>query len=212
MKKIISIIAAAILISSCGCNKDSDNDATQGTAPNDIETVTYPEATGNNYVIYELNVGSFTKEGTFNAAAAKLQDLKNLGVDIVWLMPIYPRGGGINSPYAATDFQATNPKYGTIDDLKALVEAAHKIDLQVWLDWVPNHTATDAKWVSSNPEFYKKKNGSMIHPNNYGDVFQLDYTNPDLAKAMTDCLKFWIDQADIDGNLKSPPILLKTDK
>ncbi|MBQ5551924.1 MAG: hypothetical protein IIT32_12765, partial [Bacteroidales bacterium] len=116
MKKIISIIAAAILISSCGCNKDSDNDATQGTAPNDIETVTYPEATGNNYVIYELNVGSFTKEGTFNAAAAKLQDLKNLGVDIVWLMPIYPRGGGINSPYAATDFQATNPKYGTIDD------------------------------------------------------------------------------------------------
>jgi len=199
MKKIISIIAAAILISSCGCNKDSDNDATQGTAPNDIETVTYPEATGNNYVIYELNVGSFTKEGTFNAAAARLQDLKNLGVDIVWLMPIYPRGGGINSPYAATDFQATNPKYGTIDDLKALVEAAHKIDLQVWLDWVPNHTATDAKWVSSNPEFYKKKNGSMIHPNNYGDVFQLDYTNPDLAKAMTDCLKFWIDQADIDG-------------
>ena len=199
MKKIISIIAAAILFSSCGCNKDSDNDATQGTAPNDIETVTYPEATGNNYVIYELNVGSFTKEGTFNAAAARLQDLKNLGVDIVWLMPIYPRGGGINSPYAATDFQATNPKYGTIDDLKALVEAAHKIDLQVWLDWVPNHTATDAKWVSSNPEFYKKKNGSMIHPNNYGDVFQLDYTNPDLAKAMTDCLKFWIDQADIDG-------------
>ena len=94
-------------------------------------------------VIYELNVGSFTAEGTFAAAQQKLADLKTLGVDIVWLMPIYPRGGGINSPYAATDFQQTNPKYGTISDLKDFVAAAHTLNMQVWLDWVPNHTATN---------------------------------------------------------------------
>ena len=150
-------------------------------------------------VIYELNVGSFTTEGTFAAAQQKLADLKALGVDIVWLMPIYPRGGGINSPYAATDFQQTNPKYGTIADLRSLVDAAHALNMQVWLDWVPNHTATNATWVTTHPEYYAKSGGQMIHPNGYNDVWQLDYNNTALVNAMNDCLKFWIDQADIDG-------------
>ena len=150
-------------------------------------------------VIYEMNVGSFTTEGTFAAAQQRLGELKALGVDIVWLMPIYPRGGGINSPYAATDFQQTNPNYGTIADLKALVNAAHTLNMEVWLDWVPNHTATDAKWVTEHPEYYKKNGDRFVHPNNYGDVYQLDYGNADLRQAMNDCLKFWIDEADVDG-------------
>ena len=150
-------------------------------------------------VIYEMNVGSFTAEGTFAAAQQRLGELKTLGIDIVWLMPIYPRGGGINSPYAATDFQQTNPQYGTIADLKALVTAAHNLDMEVWLDWVPNHTATDARWVTEHPEYYKKRGDSFVHPNNYGDVYQLDYSNAALQKAMNDCLKFWIDEADVDG-------------
>ena len=150
-------------------------------------------------VIYEMNVGSFTPAGTFAAAQDRLQDLKTLGVDIVWLMPVYPRGGGINSPYAATNFQQTNPQYGTIADLKAFVGRAHELQMEVWLDWVPNHTATDADWVTTHPEYYAMKNGKMIHPNNYGDVWQLDYNNADLVNAMNDCLKFWIDETDIDG-------------
>lgn len=151
-------------------------------------------------VIYEMNVGAFTSTGTFNAAKEKLGDLKTLGVDIVWLMPIYPRGGGINSPYAATDFQKVNPAYGTIDNLKNFVSHAHELKMEVWLDWVPNHTATDADWVTSHPEYYKKDaQGKMIHPNGYGDVWQLDYDNPNLVNAMNDCLKFWIDETDIDG-------------
>ena len=204
MKKIFSIFAIALLISSCACNKDNDSVSeitdTNNQEQQDAETGdAFPVATGRNHVIYELNTGSFTTEGTFNAAGEKLQDLKDLGIDIVWLMPIYPRGGGINSPYAATDFKATNPQYGSIADLKAFVSKAHSLGMEVWLDWVPNHTATDAKWVTSNPEFYKTKNGSMVHPNNYGDVYQLDYSNPNLAAAMTDCLKFWVDEADVDG-------------
>ena len=150
-------------------------------------------------VIYEMNVGSFTSAGTFTAAQDHLEDLKTLGIDIVWLMPIYPRGGGINSPYAATNFQQTNPKYGSITDLKAFVERAHELNMEVWLDWVPNHTATNADWVTSHPEYYATSGGKMIHPNNYGDVWQLDYNNTDLVNAMNDCLKFWIDEADIDG-------------
>lgn len=150
-------------------------------------------------VIYEMNVGAFTAEGTLNAAQEKLEQLKKLGVDIVWLMPIYPRGGGINSPYAATNFQQVNPAYGTVEDLKQFVAYAHQLDMEVWLDWVPNHTATDADWVTTHPEYYVKNGGQMVHPNGYGDVWQLDYSNAALVQAMNDCLKFWIDQADVDG-------------
>lgn len=149
--------------------------------------------------IYELNIGSFTPEGTLAAAQMRLAELKRLGIDIVWLMPVYPRGGGINSPYAATDFMAVNPAYGTVADLRRYVEAAHALHMQVWLDWVPNHTATDARWVTTHPEYYVRRNGQMVHPNNYGDVYQLNYANPDLVSAMNTALKFWIDEADVDG-------------
>lgn len=151
------------------------------------------------WVIYEMNVGMMTTEGTFAAAQERLADLKELGVDVVWLMPIYPRGGGINSPYAATDFKAVKSSYGTVTDLKAFVARAHELGMLVWLDWVPNHTATNATWVTTHPEYYKKNGNSFVHPNNYGDVYQLDYQNAALVKAMNDCLKFWIDQADVDG-------------
>lgn len=149
-------------------------------------------------VIYEMNVGSFTPEGTFGAAQQQLEELKALGVDIVWLMPIYPRGTS-GSPYAATNFQQTNPNYGTIADLKALVSRAHELSMKVWLDWVPNHTATNADWVTSHPEYYATSGGQMIHPNNYSDVWQLNYNNAGLVDAMNECLKFWIDEADVDG-------------
>ena len=131
-------------------------------------------------VIYEMNVGSFTQAGTFEAAQQRLEELKTLGVDIVWLMPIYPRGTS-GSPYAATNFQQTNSKYGSIGDLKAFVSHAHGLGMEVWLDWVPNHTATNADWVTSHPEYYAKSGGQMIHPNNYGDVWQLDYNNAELV-------------------------------
>ena len=155
--------------------------------------------TSKNRVIYEMNVGSFTSEGTFAAAQAKLGDLRSLGIDIVWLMPIYPRGGGINSPYAATNFMTTNPNYGTVAQLKSFVDRAHELGMEVVLDWVPNHTATNAVWVTQHPEYYTMQNGEMVHPNNYGDVYQLNYDNPDLCEAMNECLRFWIDQAGVDG-------------
>ena len=168
-----------------------------GDYVDDINATVVARPTGQQ-VIYEMNVGSFTQAGTFAAAQQRLDELKALGVDIVWLMPIYPRGTS-GSPYAATNFQQTNPKYGSIDDLTAFVSRAHELNMEVWLDWVPNHTATNADWVTSHPEYYAKSGGQMIHPNNYGDVWQLDYNNAGLVNAMNDCLKFWIDQCDIDG-------------
>jgi glycosidase len=146
------------------------------------------------WVIYEMNVGAFTTEGTFNAAAQKLEDLKSLGIDIIWLMPIYTRDGGLNSPYAARDFKTPNPSYGTVSDLKNFVSKAHELKMEVWLDWVPNHTANNHPWLNEHPEYY----ASNLHPY-YPDVSQLNYENSALRKTMTDILKFWIDQANIDG-------------
>ena len=145
-------------------------------------------------VIYEMNVGSFSSEGTFNAASKRLSDLKSLGIDVIWLMPIYKRDGGLNSPYASADFKTPNSKYGKISDLKNFVSAAHKLNMEVWLDWVPNHTANNHPWLKEHPEFYSKD----LHPF-YNDVSQLNYENEDLRKTMTDILKYWIDEVDIDG-------------
>ena len=165
--------------------------------PLDVDNTT--ALTNDNRVIYEMNVGSFTSAGTFAAAQTKLGDLRKLGIDILWLMPIYPRGGGLNSPYAATNFKATNPSYGSITNLKNLVDHAHELGMKVILDWVPNHTATDAVWVTQHPEYYTTQNGQMVHPNNYSDVYQLNYNSAALREAMNDCLRFWIDQAGVDG-------------
>lgn len=163
----------------------------------DINNATVKNEAGHQ-VIYEMNIGMFTQAGTFAAAQARLPELKQLGIDIVWLMPIYERGTS-GSPYAVKNFKNVNPKYGTTADLKAFVAAAHELGMEVWLDWVPNHTATNADWVTTNPDYYAKAGGQMIHPNNYNDVWQLNYANSELVDAMNNCLKFWIDQADIDG-------------
>lgn len=171
------------------------NDASAKDFAAEINNAAYAEG---HRVIYEMNVGSFTSQGTLSAAQTQLAAMKSFGVDIVWLMPIYPRGTS-GSPYAPTDFQKVNPKYGSVADLKAFVTEAHRLGMEVWLDWVPNHTATNAAWVTSHPEYYLTVGGNMVHPNNYNDVWQLDYSNTGLVNAMNDCLKFWVDQCDIDG-------------
>ena len=153
-----------------------------------------------NRIIYQLNIGAFTEDGTFKAAEQQLSRLDTLGIDILWLMPIYPRGATMNSPYAAMDYKAVNPAYGTMDDLKAFVAAAHKHGMKVWLDWVPNHVAKENPWVTQHPEYFTKDaNGEMIHPHGWGDVFELNYQHPGLVNEVNSALRFWIEECDIDG-------------
>lgn len=149
-------------------------------------------------VIYEMNVGSFTYDGTFAAAQAKLNELKAMGIDIIWIMPIFPRDnkvgeGAINSPYAATSFEAVNSSYGTKADLKAFVTAAHALGMDVILDIVPNHVSNMHPWVTSNSDYVIKDN----HP--YVDVTQLNYANSNLQNYMINMMKGWIDDTDVDG-------------
>ena len=119
-------------------------------------TVKHPEW-AQNAVIYEINTRQFTDEGTFKSVESHLDRLKELGVDILWFMPIHPiseknRKGELGSYYAVKDYKAVNPEFGTMDDFKALVESAHSRGMKVILDWVPNHTGCDNAWVTEHPE------------------------------------------------------------
>jgi len=158
-----------------------------------------------NAVIYEVNVRQYTPEGTFKAFQEHLPRLKEMGVDIIWLMPIHPIGmekrkGELGSYYSIQDYKAVNPEFGNIDDFKELVEKAHEMGMYMILDWVANHTAWDHAWVVEHPEWYmKNKEGEMESPHDWTDVVELDYKVEDVHSAMLDDMKFWVKETDIDG-------------
>jgi 1,4-alpha-glucan branching enzyme len=189
MKKYtISLLTLVLLLTACG----------QGTPSFTVDS-TRPVSDANR-IIYQLNVGAFTPEGTFKAAEGQLARLDTLGIDILWLMPIYPRGVTMHSPYASMNFYDVNPAYGTVGDLKAFVAAAHEHGMKVWLDWVPNHVAVENPWVTEHPEYFTKDaKGQMIHPHGWGDVFELNYQDAGLVSQMSGAMKFWVDSCDVDG-------------
>ena len=187
-KNIVSLLSLVLLFTACG----------QGTQSFTVDG-TKPLGDANR-VIYQMNVGAFTAEGTFQAAQQGLDRLDTLGVDILWLMPIYPRGATMHSPYASMNFRDVNPDYGTVADLKAFVSRAHELGMKVWLDWVPNHVAVENPWVTSHPEYFTKDDkGQMIHPHGWGDVYELNYQCESLVNEMNEALKFWVDSCDVDG-------------
>src|SRR5579859_1682146 len=150
-------------------------------------------------LFYELFPRNFSTEGDFNAITARLDELQDLGVNIIWLMPIHPLGqklrkGTIGSPYAVRDYYAINPDYGTGEDLKRLVAEAHRHGMKVILDIVANHTAWDSVMMQ-HPEFYKQDaNGKIIPPvPEWTDVAGLNYQNPKLREYMIAMLRHWID-------------------
>lgn len=157
--------------------------------------------------IYQINVRQFTPEGTLAKAQAELPRLKALGVRILWLMPIHPIGeknrkGTLGSPYSVTDYQGVNPEFGTLDDMKAFVKAAHELGMYVILDWVANHTAWDHPWVSEHPEWYERDYKGDFHPTSFfdwSDIIDLDYNQPGLRRAMTEAMAFWVREVGIDG-------------
>lgn len=167
-------------------------------------TVKHPQWS-RNAVIYEVNLRQFTPQGTFKAFEKQLPRLKDLGVDILWLMPIHPisedgRKGGLGSYYAVADYKGTNPEFGSIDDLRQLVKSAHDLGMKVIIDWVPNHTGRDNAWVKNNPEWYARdEQGQMYGPFDWTDVYKLDYSVPQMRAAMIDAMAFWLREADIDG-------------
>ncbi len=168
-------------------------------------TVKHPEWS-KNASIYEVNVRQYTPEGTFKAFQKHLPEIKKMGIDILWLMPINPIGklnrkGSLGSYYSISDYNAVNPEFGNINDLKNLVNAAHNLGMKVIIDWVANHTSWDNIWTKTHPDFYiKDKNGNFKPPvADWTDAIGLNYNNPKLWIAMENSMEFWIKECDIDG-------------
>lgn len=168
--------------------------------------LTHPEWT-RDAVIYQINQRQFTLEGTFAAAQAHLPRLNELGVDILWLMPVHPIGqvnrkGPLGSPYAVQDYLGVNPEFGTLEDLREFVATAHDLGLRVILDWVANHTAWDSTLVTEHPEWYARDYRGDFRPTpwwDWDDVIDLDYSQPGLREYMTEAMAYWVREADIDG-------------
>lgn len=155
--------------------------------------------------IYEVNLRQYTREGTFNAFQSQLARLADMGIQILWFMPITPisregRLGTLGSYYAAQDYNATNPEYGTLQDFISLVMEAHRLGFKVILDFVGNHTGNDHRWIKEHPDYYVyNPDGSILHPHGWEDVAQLNFQNKKVWKALADAMEFWVRECDIDG-------------
>lgn len=197
--KVFSIIVFLFYFSGCHTNKKE--------APS---AVAYPEWAKNS-VIYEINTRQYSPQGTFKVLQADLPRIKDLGVDILWLMPIYPIGvvdrkappgatTSLGSYYSVKDYQAVNPEFGTDNDFKSFVDQAHRMGFKVILDWVANHTARDHNWITEHSDWYKKDaHGTIATPYDWTDCAQLDYSKKDLRSEMIRAMKYWVTQFDIDG-------------
>jgi glycosidase len=155
--------------------------------------------------IYEVNIRQYTPEGTFSAFRLHLPRLRDMGVKIIWLMPVTPisqeaRLGTLGSYYSCSNYTAVNPEYGTLDDFASLVQEAHQLGLKVIIDWVANHSGRDHHWTKEHPDWYMKDaNGNFTEENGWEDVIDLNYEVNDLRTAMIDAMKFWVSNYDIDG-------------
>jgi glycosidase len=157
--------------------------------------------------LYEANVRQFTKAGTFNAFRTHLDRLNDLGVSIIWFMPIHPIGsknrlGSLGSYYAVKDYYGVNPEFGSAADFRALVDSIHAKGMYVMIDWVANHTSWDNVLTVSHPSWYVKGNGGVFVPpagTNWSDVIQLDYSNDSLRTYMIDAMKYWVTEMKVDG-------------
>ena len=211
MKKLILSILALIALVRC---QNQPTPALQTPVTTSTQTMPEPEW-ARSAVLYECNVRQFSASGDFAGVRAELPRLRDLGIDVLWIMPIHPIGmerrklktGDQGSPYSVRDYLAVNPDLGTEADFKNLVSEAHALGLKVILDWVPNHTSWDSEWKKSHPEYFTQYNGAFRVPLNehgepipdWSDVCDLDYSKPATRHAMISAMQYWLKNCDIDG-------------
>lgn len=198
----VALACLSMVIASSSCklnNKEEEKPPPQQTTP------TAPPAWISQSNIYEVNVRQYSREGTFKAFAASLPRLKEMGVDILWFMPVTPisktdRKGSLGSYYAVADYRAVNPEFGTLDDFKSLVKQAHENGFKVIVDWVANHTGADHPWLTSHKDFYNLDSaGNAKFAFDWSDTRDLNFDNKAMRDSMIESMKFWIRETDIDG-------------
>jgi len=201
MKIFIQLIAISLFLVSCNQPEKQTEKESKPTEP-EIHDVWSKNAT-----IYEVNIRQHTPEGTFKAFKTDIPRLHEMGIKILWLMPVHPIGeenrkGNKGSYYSVKDYKAVNPEFGTMEDFKSLVNTAHEYDMKVIIDWVANHTAFDNVWTKSNLDYYNLDSLGKLQPpegTDWWDVADLNYDNPDTRVAMIDAMQFWLTDGMIDG-------------
>jgi len=199
-RKTLTIILL-VLAGFYGCKNKANNEQKDSN----YQKVKHPKWS-KNVSIYEVNIRQYTPEGTFNAFAQHLPRLKEMGVDILWLMPIHPIGeknrkGSLGSYYSVKDYYGINPEFGTEEDFKKLINQIHELGMYVIIDWVANHTAWDNQLIYDHPEWYtQNEEGEIIAPvEDWTDVADLNYDVPEVREYMTDALIYWVKDFNIDG-------------
>lgn len=215
----ISMLLITLTCTVMGCSKSSAPTPAPAPAPTPtpVKTSTYtdPAAYGVPYsgvpatkdiVMYEVNIRSFSSTSNFAGVAARLDSIKALGVNTIWLMPIYPVGvlksaGGLGSPYSVKDYNGVNTEFGSLTDLRNLIALAHTKGMAVIFDWVANHTSWDNAWIANKSWYQQDASGNIISPvgSGWNDVAALNYASTDMRTAMIRAMKFWVLTANIDG-------------
>jgi len=197
--KIFVLLSFILIFQSC--SKSEDNKTT--VTPTPINTNFVPAATAD-IVMYEINPQAFSSTKNIQGIINRLDNIKALGINTIWIMPIHPVGvvNSFGSPYCVKNYTDVKSSFGTLSDLKILVEQAHTRKIAVILDWVANHTAWDNQWIYDHPNWYTKNaSGQIISPagTNWNDVADLDFSNQSMRLAMIDAMKYWVVNANIDG-------------
>lgn len=203
----VYLLALSILLFT-SCNKDTKE------VPSDIEPAvdtTYLQygtpfsglPKTEDIVLYEVNLRAYSPGGDLQGVINRLDEIAELGVNVIWLMPIYPIGevNSVNSPYSVKDYKTVSSEYGTLKDLRVLTKEAHSRGMAVILDWVANHTSWDNEWIKNKSWYTQDANGNIIHPpgTNWQDVADLNFDNQSMRQAMREGMLFWVYQANIDG-------------
>ncbi|MCQ2310906.1 MAG: alpha-amylase family glycosyl hydrolase [Paludibacteraceae bacterium] len=154
--------------------------------------------------IYEMNTRQLTPEGTFAAAEALLPQMKDNGIDIIWVMPCQPIGeltrkGTLGSYYSIKDYCQINPEFGTMDDFRHFLNTAHELGMKVILDWVANHTSPDSEWTKNEGWYYRDSLGNLMVQYDWTDISKLNYDNQEMRAAMKQAMHYWMDSVGIDG-------------
>ena len=156
--------------------------------------------------IYEVNIRQYTPEGTFSAFSKHLPRLKEMGIEVIWLMPVTPisyinRKGSLGSYYACSSYVAVNPEHGTLQDFRQLVNEIHRLGMKIIIDWVANHTGWDHEWTKTNPDFYHRNHDGSFRPPvaDWEDVIHLNFDNEHMRETMIHSMRFWVDEFGIDG-------------
>ena len=194
IKNLFVLLFLTIILISC---KEGENPLVESPVTQDTTTV-YGTPFQNvpaieDIVMYEVNERAFSTAGNLQGVTIRLDSIKALGINVIWLMPIHPIGeiNSVNSPYCVKNYLAVNSEFGTLTDLRMLVEEAHNRNIAVILDWVANHTAWDNPWIDSTNWYTKDGNGNIISPagTNWADVADLNYNSKNMRLAMIEAMK-----------------------